>query len=124
MKQYVDYEYYSEAFKGTMPQVAFESIVVKASAFIRHITFNRICEPISEDVKDAVCAVSDVIFRDEQYLAETGGKDIRSENNDGYTVTYAAEGKDGMTHEEILEKKMYQAARMYLGHTGLLYLGV
>lgn len=125
MVQYADYMYYVDVFKGnTIPVESFDQIVMKASAFVRQITFNQIEEPIIDDVKDAVCSVCDVIFEDERILKRTNGKDVKSENIDGYSVTYVAEAKDGQTHNELLERKMYSAARMYLLHTGLLYCGV
>lgn len=125
MVQYVDYVYYKEKFKGTIPEDAFEHSVVQASAFVRKITFNNISEEnVLDEVKDAVCAVCDVIYQDKTLLNRTKGREVRSENVDGYSVSYVSEGRAGKIHEETLSRKMYFAAQTYLLHTGLLYCGV
>lgn len=124
MLSYVNYEYYTVDYEGMMPEEAFVRISKRASSFIKQITFGRAQGKVSDEVKDATCAVCDVIFENEQKFAETKGREIKSENNDGYSVSYVAEGKEGQTHEAVLNDKMYRAARMYLLHTGLLYTGV
>ena len=45
---------------------------------------------------------------------------MKSETNDGYSVTYITEGQDGQTAEELLRKKVLEAARVYLLPTGWL----
>ena len=45
---------------------------------------------------------------------------VKSETNDGYSVTYITEGQDGQTAEELLRKKILEAARVYLLPTGWL----
>ena len=126
MKPYVDYEYYCDSYHGIdISGIEFDKIAMKASLFIREITFNRIAlENITDDVKNAVCAVCEVRYQDEVMLNEYGGRAVKSENNDGYSVSFVTEGTDGQTHEEVLWDKMYAAARPYLLHTGLLYRGV
>lgn len=125
MRSYVDRNYYSDA--GYWVGIAddnFDRIEKKASAFVREATFNRINEEnLSNDVKDAVCAVCEVLWQDEMLRKQYGGREVKSENNDGFSVTFVTEEAAGRTHEERLQKKMYAAARPYLLHTGLLYLG-
>ena len=74
-------------------------------------------------VKDAVCAAVDVYaaFHKSQ---ENGSGKIRSENNDGYIVSYVVEQTDGQTDEELLRKKVYRAVYNYLLPTGWLSRGV
>ena len=69
-------------------------------------------------VKDAVCAVADVYCSYDQKQASAGM--VKSENNDGYSVTYVTEQTDGQTTEEVLRKKAYAAASAYLLPTGWL----
>lgn len=69
-------------------------------------------------VKDAVCAVADVYCSYDQKQASAGM--VKSENNDGYSVTYVTEQTDGQTAEEVLRKKAYAAASAYLLPTGWL----
>lgn len=125
MRSYVDRNYYSDA--GYWVGIAddnFDRIEKKASAFVREATFNRINEEnLSNDVKDAVCAVCEVLWQDELIRKQYGGREVKSENSDGFSVTFVTEESAGRTHEERLQKKMYTAARPYLLHTGLLYLG-
>lgn len=125
MVNYVDYEYYKSDFEGdAIPEESFGRIAKKSSVFVREITRNRVdVENIINDVKDAVCAVCEVMYNDEKILARINGREVKSENTDGYSVTYTSETQDGQTREQTLRKKMYSAARGYLIHTGLLYRG-
>lgn len=45
---------------------------------------------------------------------------VKSENNDGYSVSYTVEQADGQTVEELIRKKAYEAASTYLLPTGWL----
>lgn len=125
MKNYIDYNYYLRAeCWNKIDNVDFSRIARKASAFVREITFNRITEEnLSDDVRDAVCAVCEVLWQDELLRKQYGGREVKSENSDGFSVTFVTEEAAGRTHEERLQKKMYAVARTYLAHTDLLYLG-
>ena len=129
MLQYADYRYYVESYYGTtITEDSFPTVMRDASAFIREITANRVGrDAIPDDVKDASCAVADVIQAEDDRISSTengDGREIKSENTDGYSVSYVTEVTDGQSREEVLWNKKYQAARPYLIHTGLLYLGV
>lgn len=65
--------------------------------------------------------MADAFYTDDELKAGAGGMDIKSENNDGYSVTYVTEGADGKPI--TVEKKAYKAAYPYLIHTGLMYRG-
>lgn len=125
MKSYIDYNYYLGAeCWDKIDNADFNRIARKASVFVREITFDRINEEkLSDDVRDAVCAVCEVLWQDELIRKQYGGREVKSENSDGFSVTFVTEESAGRTHEERLQKKMYAAARPYLLHTGLLYLG-
>lgn len=125
MKAYADYEYYRDSFLGnSIPEEAFPKMASEASAFIREITQNRIDgENVTEEVKDAVCAVCEAVQQEIERFSKTDGREVKSENTDGYQISYVTEGQDGKSREEILWQKKYQAARQYLLHTGLLYRG-
>ena len=74
-------------------------------------------------VKDAVCAAADVYYAAEQereQRAEGKAGLVQSENNDGYSVSYAVEQTDGQTAEEVVRRKAYNAVSMYLLPTGWL----
>lgn len=129
MFQYADYQYYVETYHGTvLTDDTFPAAMREASAFIREITADRVSlDAVPDDVKDASCAVADVIQTEKDRIGNTGngdGREIKSENTDGYSVSYVTEGTDGQSRDEVLWNKKYYAARPYLLHTGLLYLGV
>ena len=111
---YVDPFYYSSEYGGELiPLERFAKAEKKAEAYIRHLTYMHgdifACE--NDTVKDAVCAVTDVYYSCKK-KQETGT--VKSENNDGYSVSYAVEQKDGQTLEELIRKKAYEVASAYL----------
>lgn len=112
---YVDYNYYTGEYHGSkIPKEAFEFHEKKAEALLHRITFDRVkrLPEIPDFVMDAICAMADISF---QYSKKPS--EIKSENIDGYSVTY----------NDMTEKKMYvemnEAARIYLDNTGLLFKG-
>lgn len=117
---YVTYEYYANSYHGTMPESAFTAAGQRAEAYIRYLTFGRGDAFIAESgaVWNAVCAVADVYHAAESRQGSTGP--VKSENNDGYSVSYVTEQTDGQTAEEVTRKKAYEAAYMYLLPTGWL----
>lgn len=112
---YADFSYYRDTYCGEMAEGDFKRFSRQASAYLDSVTFDRIPsitdERIMEKVREACCAVADVLLQKEQ----RGG--IASETNDGISVTYATEGSTE-------EQRLYRAAVLYLGSTGLLYRGV
>lgn len=123
---YVDYSYYVGVYGGTMPEEKFMKSERQAEAQIRYITClnGDIFSEDSDAVRDAVCAVSDVIFEDiamRERRAQNGiNGSVKSENNDGYSVTYVTEQVDGQTSEEVLRRKIYHTVCPYLLPTGWL----
>ena len=121
MGRYVDYQYYAANYGGLIvPEAAFFTSALKASAFLDHITFGRIGEP-DDKVKMAACQLTEIQY---QFDERVGKREVKSENNDGFSISYVTEGKDGESAETMLQRKMYAAARVWLGNTELLYLGV
>ena len=116
---YVDYSYYMDQYGGDIPEKDYPAAERKAEAYIRKLTYIRgnIFAIENVAVKDAVCAVADVYASCEK-KKDTGT--VKSENNDGYSVSYAVEQADGQTVEELIRKKAYEAASTYLLPTGWL----
>lgn len=107
MVRLADYEYYISDFGGSMLSRAdFNRLSARASALASAYTFARAESSGLDCVKDAVCAVCEVIYKDEQ----RGG--VKSENNDGYSVTYD-EG-------ENVEDRIYKTLLVYLQSSGLM----
>lgn len=112
---YADFSYYKDTYCGEMAEGDFKRLSRQASAYLDSITFDRIPsvtdEKIKEKVREACCAVADALLQKEQRDG------IAAESNDGVSVTYASETNAN-------ERRLYQAAVLYLGNTGLLYRGV
>lgn len=118
---YADYEFYVNIYKGELTDSEFEKIIIKASAHVRRITFGRADLHAEEEaVKLAACAACDVIAIYEKAGKGHNGRNVVSENNDGYSVSYANEQVAGETAEALLNRKIYSAAEIYLMPTGLL----
>ena len=119
---YANFRYYETKYFGTsVPEEEFSRIVKKASQYIDHFTFGRITEENMGEyptLPDCACDMCDAIFMAQK------NKEKKSENTDGYSVTYVTEGVDGETLERMLEKKLYSIAKLYLLETGLLYCGI
>lgn len=108
----VDYKYYTDTFHGNkIPESDFASNEYRAAAYVDKITRGRSAGSELDSVKDAVCAAAEVFFTSGQ------GEGISSENNDGYSVTYARSS----TNQTM--SSAYQAARIFLPGE-MLYRGV
>ncbi len=129
MKEYADYAYYKEKAHGTdIPKEEFPRAALKASIFIKCITYGRVSDAFeadypqfSDEVKLAACAAAEVFYETEKRLREHGGREVQSENNDGYSLTYGDAAEPGTS---LGEQKALQAVRPYLIDTGLMYCGV
>ncbi len=114
---YVSYEYYQQTFSGkTITEEEFSRLEFQAEAFLDRITFGRVkgLPEIPEAVKMAICAMA-------EYSCQEGKKTpgVRSENIDGYSVSYGDTGSSGKSRSE----ELYQIASNYLMSTGLLFRG-
>lgn len=76
------------------------------------------------DIVEGYCDFYTQPLDNEPEVADGTKKEKKSENNDGYSVTYVTEGTDNKTVEEKLNKKLYSIAQVYLLSTGLLSLEV
>ena len=109
----VDYNFYTNTFKGTViPESAFDKKSMESEAFINKITFGRIHKyDLRPDdlktVKFAICAVAEAVYDSDKH------RDVKSENNDGYSVTYVDSG------ESSRRLRMTEAADIYLADTTL-----
>ena len=108
---YADFSYYKDTFCGEMAEGDFKRLSRQASAYLDSVTFDRIAK-IKERVKEAYCAVADAILLNENGV-------VSQESNDGVSVIYTRGVSNTLTDEE----RLYQAAVLYLGNTGLLYRG-
>ena len=90
MVEYADRDFYENTFHGEIiPEKAFPSMILKASIFVKFLTFSRVDDmtEIPEEVSLATCAIADVMYQDGM-RKDDAGREIASENNDGYSVSF------------------------------------
>ncbi|WP_027399849.1 head-tail connector protein [Anaerovorax odorimutans] len=107
---YADYTYYKDTYGGNISEADFNSVSRQASAYLNRITFNKVKNAVTDEVKDACCSVADVMFKQRE------GGEITSESVGSWSRQYKTSGKS-------YDQKLYDAAEMYLALTGLLYCG-
>ncbi len=124
MNLYATYAYYISTYRGNLTEEEFEKAIIPATAHVRRITFGRADQNMKlDEVKLATCAICDLLANDEKARSQHSGRTVVSENTDGYSVTYES-GRNGDTADDLLTRKLYKAAELYLEPTGLLYAGV
>lgn len=135
MVEFADYKFYVLEFQGrAIPETAFQNVALKASIFIRYLTFGRVSDSFendypqyADDIKMAACAIAEVMYKEQMRAESTrnaDGREKKSETVGNVSVSYVTEGKEGELREKTMERKQYVAAYPYLAHTGLMYRGV
>ena len=106
----MNYSFYKSTFGGVLiPPERFNRFLFKAQTYLKKVTFSReIPDEYKSNVSYALCEMAEVFFR------RQGALGIKSENTDGYSVTYSDIG---------LAEELYEIAELYLGETGLLFKG-
>lgn len=121
----VKYEFYRDTYSGTLvPEKSWNHILIKTESYLRNLMHQ---EPDSDNldlVQLCICEASELIYQDEINKQKTGGREVQSENTDGYSVTYATEAEAGKIAVNSLQTKVYAVIQRYLSSTGLLYMGV
>lgn len=112
----IQYAFYMETYGGTqLPEHDWERLSQKALQRLKQFTFGRIPEnwegqPWENQAKCAVCEMAELIDLQETRQGKT------REEVDGYSVTFAIEKEQ--------DRKLYDVAYIYLGHTGMMDFGV
>ena len=119
MFPYADYEFYVEKAHGKLERDTFEKEVLEASFYLQYLTLGKSDAMQPEALQYATCAIADM-YAKEKKRADSGDARKKSENIDGYSVTYLSEQKEGETLEDLLSRRASQIARRYLIRTGLL----
>ncbi|MGN0491258.1 MAG: hypothetical protein ACI4GX_00280 [Ruminococcus sp.] len=118
---FADYTYYSDSFGGMLiPSSEFCTYAAKAERLVRFVTQHRITE-VTDEVKNAVCAAAEASYEIRSSIANVP-QGVKSENTDGYSVTYKDYDADELKYKE--QNAMLAAIRQELSGTGLLYQGV
>lgn len=118
---FANYSYYTDSWAGTLiPAQEFNSYARKAERLINYIVSGGVKE-VTEPVKNAVCAAAEAAYELRKSI-ENIPQGIKSENTDGYNVTYKDYNADDLADRE--KRAMFKAIRQELYNTGLLYQGV
>lgn len=137
VKPYADYEYYSGIYGGSaIAEGDWLYWANRACAKVDFLTFGRTARlesaVLPEDtfaaVQNAVCAVAEIYFR---YDTKRAAREVatqhgamKSESNDGYSVTYAgAEADDDSSLAASADAEAVEMIGEYLAHTGLMFRG-
>lgn len=122
----VEFAFYKEKYFGIVieEEREFAQPILKANTYLNQIMHLEPSEEEVELVKMCLCEVAEMIYQDTKNRMEHGGREIQSENTDGYSVNYATEAEAGKIAVNSLQTKIYAVIRRYLSHTGLLYSGV
>lgn len=117
---YADYAYYKDSFGGTLTAEEFNHYARKAERFLNYVIMGEIVD-VTEQIKNAVCAAAEAVAEIRASVANIP-QGIKSENTDGYSVTYKDYNTDELAERE--KRAMYKAIKQELSGTGLLYQGV
>ena len=126
---FVDFAFYTATYLGvTIPEAGFPRLALQATMMIEQMTFDRAGLMIEEDdeadaitiekIKLATCAVAEKLYTSE--TTSGGGAAISSESLGNHSVSYFQGTLSNLSVFEHSEN----AARMYLGNTGLMFRGV
>ena len=113
LKTDVDYGYYVSSFSvGTQQKLSaleFYTCLKPAKAFLESVLCCE--EPVEAEkcVKDCLCCLAEEICR------QGARRGIKSENTDGYSVTFCQEDNG---------RNLLKIVNIYLGNSGLVFAGV
>lgn len=117
---YADYSYYASAYAGTIvPAAEFNEYAHRAQRFLDYITQHKISD-VTEAVKTALCGATEALYEVSQQTDKIP-KGIKSENNDGVSVTFADTSANSIVKQK--QQCMLNAIYQALSGTGLLYRG-
>ena len=129
-RPYIDFAYYAGEYFGTkIPEQEFMSFARRASLKMDEFTFGRLerwpKEDLPDSVFDACCAVAEVLYdydaQQKAVMEATGGGAMKSENNDGYSITFGT--VDRVADATAANDLIARSVNSYLGHSGLLFRG-
>ena len=112
MTNYADSEFYNSKYHK-IPQNDLAVLLRRANMYVDNLFINKPIE-ISDEVRHCVCEIAELYFDFES----VGNGKIASENNDGYSVTFA-----NVSTSDLLAKQTAIITN-YLVNTGLLYRGI
>lgn len=129
MKKYTDYDFYTDTYKGNMPQNDFERLVIGASYEVRKNIFDRDYTHYEDEVQMVTCSITDILLKIEELEAKKStailDKTLKSESVGDYSRTFDTSSISDIEVEiSNQNQKIKEELRRYLLPTGLLYRGV
>lgn len=126
---YASFGFYQNTYLGDVieDEETFLRLEKRAEEYLEHFTFGRLGKWTSiEQIRllcgSAVCEMAEVLFWEGERKKKYDGREIASEANDGYSVSFA--GATDVERAALTEHELYQAAFKYLSQTGLMDFGV
>ncbi|MCI9247490.1 MAG: hypothetical protein HFJ30_10445 [Clostridia bacterium] len=130
MKEYTNYEFYKDTYKGNMPKDDFDILVIRASTEVRNAIMNRDISNYEDEVQLATCSVTDILLKIEQIeskksklvSSEKADRILASEQVADLSRTYADATKLSDLDLEISnqQSKIREEIERQLLFTGLL----
>lgn len=129
MKQYTNYDFYNNTYKGNMPQDDFDKLIIRASYEVQKNIFNKPIIGYEEEVQMATCSIADILYKieklEKQKDTTISDKTLKSESVGDYSKTFDSSSVSDIEVEISNQKeKIKEELRRYLLVTGLLYRGV
>ena len=134
MNSYIDYNYYSETFKGeAIPKEKFDNFAIKASSKVRNRIFNRDISQFESEVKNATCSIAEILFNQFQNkerlknLLNGTDKQISSEKVGDYSrniTNISLNDLEKFSSDEYVDNQIKEELETNLFYTGLLYTGI
>ena len=95
----VDFQFYVEEYNGIIieDERSLKQPILKANTYLNQVMHLQPSENDMELVKLCLCELADMIYQDDMNRMEHGGREVQSENTDGYSVNYATEAEAGKT---------------------------
>lgn len=127
---YADFAYYTGTYLGTvLSEQEFPACARKASILIDDLTFGRTgklsASLIPDAVRDAACSAAEIyadyLAKKKAALKATKSGTVKSESNDGFSVSYADYNAEQARISA--ESEMSEEITIYLANTGLMFRG-
>jgi len=127
---YADFAYYTGTYLGTaLSEQEFPACARKASILIDDLTFGRTgklsASQIPDAVRDAACSAAEIyadyLAKKNAALKATKSGTVKSESNDGFSVSYADYNAEQARISA--ESEMSEEITIYLANTGLMFRG-
>ena len=104
----VDYNFYIENGNSKIPSAEFPLWETRGEYCLLRYVNSPLEEIDASGLKPCICHISDLLFEENKRLG------ISSENNDGYSVSYA---------NSPIDTEILRTVKLYLGNTNYLYKG-